>query len=633
MCGLVGFLGGNQPWSGGEGAARTLVGELSKQISSRGPDDSGEWLDIEHRIAFGFSRLSVLDLSPNGHQPMASGDGRWVMVYNGEIYNHASLRIEAEKFGHTNWRGHSDTEVILALVEKLGVVAALEKLEGMFAIALWDRSENALWLARDRLGEKPLYYGNGKDGSFLFASELKALRPHPEFDSTLDRGAIAVFLRHGFISDPLSIYLNIKKLEPGHYLKVSNGNIDRPQTYWDASARFINARKNELKTDRAGAVKLLSDKIDSSVALRMVADVPVGAFLSGGIDSSTIVSSMVLSGKGLVKTFSIGFDGSRFDESPHAIAVAKHLGTDHTTFHLTEKDCIDLVPQMPAIYDEPFADASQIPTALLCRVTRKHVTVAMSGDGGDELFGGYGRYLGASNRWNAVQNQPGIIGSFARGFCDFARGSNVGMIRRVRKKMRARSYQTPDETFRDQLSWWRPDDGIYNESDIGPSGWEYPLPGNNSSLARAFMWRDGMVYLPSDLLVKVDRASMASSLEVRAPLLDYNLVEFIWSLPDELTVNDGAKGILRDVLYQRVPPKLIDRPKQGFEPPMGQWLRGPLRVWAYDMLSPSRISRHGLYNPAPVLARLDEHMNSRRNWTYQLWTVLSLEQWLAENGI
>lgn len=326
MCGLVGFLGGNKPWCDGEGAAIALAKNLGRKIINRGPDDSGEWVDASSRIAFGFRRLSVLDLSPNGHQPMASNDDRWVIAFNGEIYNHAQLRIEADNFGHTGWRGHSDTEVILAHVTKNGVVSTLKKLSGMFAIALWDKKERKLWLARDRMGEKPLYYGHGKNGSFLFASELKAIRPHPEFVDKIDTGALTVFLRHGFIADPLSIYTNIKKLLPGHYIEIDESGPKQPIPYWHAVERFVHARNNELIINKDEATEQLSNLIDASVAQKMVADVPVGAFLSGGIDSSTIVSSMVRSNKGSVRTFSIGFDNPRLDESPHAQAVANHLG-------------------------------------------------------------------------------------------------------------------------------------------------------------------------------------------------------------------------------------------------------------------------------------------------------------------
>ncbi len=621
MCGIAGFL---DPGRGIDPRSYdAIAGAMADRLIHRGPDDRGTWCDGAAGIGLGFRRLAILDLSSAGHQPMLSPDGRLVMLFNGEIYNHATLRAALPG----PWRGHGDSEVLLAAIAHWGFAAALERLEGMFAIALWDRRARRLSLARDRFGEKPLYWGR-VGNVLLFASELKALACHPGWTGALDPGALALFLARAYVPAPYSAFAGIGKLPPGSYLEIgADGAADAPKPYWSARERAVRAAAKPFAGDLAAAADRLEALIDDAVGLRMEADVPVGVFLSGGIDSSTVVAAMQRRRPG-VRSFSIAFPDPRYDELRHAAAVAHHLGTLHTELSVNEADCLAVLPHLPEIYDEPFADASQIPTAALCRVTRAEVKVALSGDGGDELFGGYPRYSAAAALWRKRAGQ-GLLRAAARPLAAALAGHQGRLARRLRKLADAASHASPMSLYRDEMSRWRSSDRLCPGLVLPLTPFDAPLPEGPPSLEQRFMLLDALTYLPDDLLAKIDRASMAVGLEARAPLLDHRIAEFAWSLPPALMVAGGAKRVLREVLYRRVPPALVDRPKQGFEPPIGRWLREGLRDWADDLLSPSRLAQSGLLDPRVVSARWEQHRSGRRLATYPLWTVLMLQAWLA----
>lgn len=632
MCGLTGIFDTRRLL--GADRLLPLVHEMAARLVHRGPDDDGSWQDPESGIALGFRRLAIIDTSPAGHQPMESESGRFVIVFNGEIYNFSELRSEIEVDASTKpaWRGHSDTEVLLALIEHHGLAATLPRLDGMFAIALWDRTERRLTLARDRFGEKPLYYGS-IGGIFAFASELGAFAALPERPRTLDPVGLTLFLRHGWIPSPHSIFRDVRKLAPGHYVTLDADTPDpRPQAYWQTceEAASLFGRYTGSETDARDELERL---LRLSIHRRLVADVPLGAFLSGGIDSSTVVALMAAMGAN-PKTFTISFPDSPKDEAPFAAAVAAHVGADHTAIPMTEGDYLAQVPHLAEVYDEPFADTSQIPTMLLCRIARRHVTVSLSGDGGDELFGGYSRYPGATSRWQRAARLPRAVSSLARFGTGCLAGNEVPPLRRLRRKLRDLAADSPEILYRNALSWWHDDDGltgkILDDGDIW-SERARPLAAMGS-LPAQFMALDMSLYLPDDLETKMDRAAMASSLEVRAPLLDHSLVRFAWSLPLDMKLHGGrGKHLLREVLYRHVPPSIIDRPKQGFDPPLREWLRGPLSEWAGDLIGSNILD--GLMDPRPVRRRWEEHQRGDRNWSFQIWIVLMLlswhERWLA----
>jgi asparagine synthase (glutamine-hydrolysing) len=630
MCGLVGFLDPNRR---GDPASGAVVRAMADRLAHRGPDDAAVWTDPEVGLALGFRRLAILDLSPTGRQPMLSASGNYVMVYNGEIYNYRELRDELSSVQGVAWRGHSDSEVLLAAVAHWGFLPSLHRLNGMFAIAVWDKAARRLWLARDRLGEKPLYYGFA-GRAFVFASELKALAAHPDWNGQLDREALGLFLRHAYVPAPWSAYAGIRKLGPGQYISVSAAAKPEPCTpFWSANERAALTVQAPFKGDLAEAADALQHLIDDAVSLRMTADVPVGVFLSGGIDSSTIAAAMQHASRHPVRTFCVGFPDAHYDESAYAAAVARHLGTDHTTFEVSDSECRDVLPQLPEIYDEPFADASQIPTIVLCRLTRTRVKVSLTGDGGDEFFGGYGRYATAATSWARISRAPEFLRSGARRTVTLLTGQNARFPRRLRKLAEAWGHDTPLSLYRDHVSRWRDGDGLTPAFAQSATAFDAPLPVVLPSLQQSLMLIDAVTYLPDDLLVKIDRASMAVGLEARAPLLDPRIAEFAWSLPPELAIKSGPKLVLREVLYRRVPRCLVDRPKRGFEPPIGRWLRDALRDWADDLLCPARLRRHGFVAAEVVAKRWSEHRAGRRNWTYPLWNVLMLEAWLDRLGM
>lgn len=634
---------------------------MSDAIIHRGPDDSGCWTDGEQRIGLGHRRLSIVDLSSAGHQPMVSASGRYVIAFNGEIYNHLSIRAELEDTDcrallamtekRACWRGHSDTETLLAGIEAWGLDATLKKSIGMFAISLWDRQTHTLTLARDRLGEKPLYYGwqgSGNERVFLFGSELSALKAHPTFVADIDRGALCLLLRHNYIPAPYSIYQGIYKLEPGCLLTVSLAQPDpNIWKYWDAVgvARACVAQPFTGTADEA--VDALEVLAKDAVRLQMIADVPLGAFLSGGIDSSTVVALMQAQSSRPVKTFTIGFNEEGYNEAVHAKAVAQHLGTEHTELYVSAQQAMEMIPRLPGLYCEPFADSSQIPTFLVSQLAKQHVTVSLSGDAGDELFCGYNRYQITEKLWHKLALVPAPLRALAaKGITTLsptAWDSLVGIIPgagryatfgdKLHKGAGVLASATVDELYLGMVSHQR------NPADCVIGGHEPPthLTGLRPELGgldavEQMMVLDAISYLPDDILVKVDRAGMGVSLESRVPFLDHRVVEFAWSLPLSYKLQEGqTKWPLRQVLYRHIPRELIERPKMGFGVPLHDWLRGPLRAWAEELLDEARLTREGYFHAASIRQIWAEHLSGRRNWMAQLWNVLMFQAWLEAN--
>jgi asparagine synthase (glutamine-hydrolysing) len=638
MCGIVGFVGP----SARRPDAEPLVRRMASRIRHRGPDDSGTWLDADQGVAFGHRRLSIIDLSPAGHQPMASATGRYKIVYNGEIYNYRELREWLEGVGSApSWRGHSDTEVLLATIEACGIKGALERLNGMFAFALWDSRDRVLTLARDRMGEKPLYYGRmGRD--LLFASELKALQAHPSFAGEIDREALTSFFRFNYSPAPRSIWKGIAKLPPAHFLQIDGetGAIGEARPYWNFDEVATNGSASPVR-GTGDLVDRLEALLMDAVGMRMEADVPLGAFLSGGVDSSTVVALMQAQSSRPVKTFTIGFKEADYNEAEHAKAVAKHLGTEHTELYVSADDALALVPRLPEIWDEPFSDSSQIPTLLLSELTRQHVTVSLSGDAGDELFGGYNRYLLGARIWNSVARIPGparkalAAALAARPLTGGAKALSalVPPLRQLQLADRLpKVAQVLRESSREAV-YQRLASHIDNPAQLVIGGredriWSYDIPAFGD-FREWMMYLDTLTYLPDDILVKVDRAAMAVSLEGRIPFLDHRVVEFAWNLPmDAKIAGSTGKHILREVLYRHVPRSLIERPKMGFGVPIAEWLRGPLRQWADHLLDEERLRSQGYLHPEPVARMWREHRSGARRWHYQLWDVLMFESWL-----
>ena len=641
MCGITGFWGkcdhANQ-------VARTMA----NRIAHRGPDSFGEWLDGEAGIALSHRRLSIIDLSEAGHQPMHSRDGRYVLSYNGEIYNHMDIRAEiATASGPQNWRGHSDTETLLAAISLFGLQGALERCNGMFAFALWDRQTRLLHLARDRMGEKPLYYGHQKQ-SFMFGSELKALTAHPDWQGAVDRDALTLFLRHNAVPAPYSIYQNLKKLPPAHYVTISAGGaaVSEPVCYWSLEDVVARGQSKPLQ----GTAEALTDQLEAlltdAIGIRMAADVPLGAFLSGGIDSSTVVALMQAQSSRPVRTFSIGFDEAGYNEAQHAKAVAAHLGTEHTELYVRPEDVLALIPRLPEIWDEPFADSSQLPTLLVSQMARQHVTVSLSGDGGDELFCGYGRYALGYRIWQKLSVFPKPVRSAVGAVLSHM---PVQALQKVNDLLPGRLRQP---AFGDRLlklaevlgygdgaSFYR--SLVSHQKDpatIVIGGTEPPtvltdrtLWPKVSDFREQMMYLDAKTYLPDDILTKVDRASMAVSLEARVPLLDHRVVEFAYALPLAMKLRDGqSKWLLRQVLYRHVPRQIMDRPKMGFGVPIEHWLRGPLRDWGEALLDEKRLREESFFDPAPIRRMWDEHQKGTRRWHYYLWDVLMFQAWLDQ---
>ena len=616
---------------------------MADTIAYRGPDDSGVWADENAGLALAHRRLSIVDLSVAGHQPMLSASSRFVLAYNGEVYNHLDLRRELEAAGAApTWRGHSDTETLLACIEAWGVEATLKHSVGMFAFALWDREARCLILARDRAGEKPLYYGWQGD-TFLFGSELKALRAHPAFNASVDRGALALLLRHNYIPAPYSIYQGIFKLPPGTWLTLAPGQRDgQPQQYWSLAGVAERGMANQFTGSDAEAVDELARLMGKAVAGQQVADVPLGALLSGGIDSSLVTALMQAQSTGPIRTFTIGFDEKAYDEAKHARAVATHIGTEHTELRLSANDALGLIPKLPSIYDEPFADSSQLPTHLVMKLARQHVTVALSGDAGDEFFGGYNRYTFLPKAWRMFGGIPRVMRQPALDLISVL-PSVVGRVAgaaqaadKVAKlqKVFSTGPRCIDDLYCATVSEWPDAVAMVVDGHIPPNLLDAreQWPRLQDPVAR-MMALDGLTYMPDDILTKVDRASMAVSLETRAPFLDRDVMEFAWRLPMHMKLRDGkGKWILRQLLDRYVPRSLIERPKMGFGIPLDQWLRGPLREWAGDLLSEDRLLREGYLQPAAITRTWQAHVKGDGNFGYRLWSLLMFQAWLEAQG-
>ena len=648
MCGIVGFLG---PTGGDQATLATLAQKMSACLSHRGPDDSGVWVDERVGLGLGHRRLSILDLSPMGHQPMASRGGRYVITFNGEIYNYLDIRDEIEAAGVAHWRGHSDTEVILAAMERWGIGPTLERMTGMFALAVWDQAERTLHIARDRLGEKPLYHG-WLNGTFVFASELKALRVHPRWKGEIDRNALVLFLRHGYVPAPSSIYTGIGKLLPGTFLSVRPDGWSQESQYWSARAVAERGVAEPFEGSDSEASEALERLLSRAVGRQMVADVPLGAFLSGGVDSSTIVALMQAQSARPVQTFTIGFREPGHNEAEHAKAVARHLGTDHTELYVTAAEAMNVIPRLPQLYDEPFSDPSQIPTFLVAQLARRKVTVSLSGDGGDELFAGYNRHFIGRDLWNRVGWLPrSARGLLASAITTVSPGQwnrvlatlmalAPGRLRypnpgeKLHKMALVLGARDPDEVYLGLTSHWkRPASVVLSGAEPGTAAANGHRGAALSDFTQRMMFLDLIGYLPDDILVKVDRAAMGVSLETRVPMLDHQVVEFAWRVPLALKIRDGqGKWLLRQVLYKFVPRELIDRPKTGFDVPIGDWLRGPLRGWAEPLLDEARLRREGFFDASQIRTKWNEHLSGRRDWQQSLWNALMFQAWLQQEN-
>jgi asparagine synthase (glutamine-hydrolysing) len=654
MCGITGFLHFG-PGPDRDEAQRRLRA-MTDTLAHRGPDADGLFLDPESGVGLGHRRLAIVDLSPQGVQPMESASGRFITVFNGEIYNYQELRAELEAAGQAPvWRGSSDTEVMLALFEACGVGEALARCTGMFALALWDRRERTLFLARDRMGEKPLYYGfgHGPDGpAFLFGSELKSLRPHPALDPAIDRAALAQYLRLHYVPAPRSILKSVRKLPAGTWLAVPASGASRPEprAYWTLAGAVEAGLSQPFAGSEEEASRDLEQALRRTVRGQMVADVPLGAFLSGGVDSSLVVALMQAESARPVRTFTIGFGEAAYDESREAARVAAHLGTDHTELRARPEDGLAVVEGLADIYDEPFSDASQIPTFLVSRLTREHVTVALSGDGGDEIFAGYNRHFWGAALWGRLGGLPpalrGIGGAALRALSPTAWNRIFGLAGpllpgRLRQRLPGyKLHKLADllpakdraDFYRRMVSNWQRPELVARDRDPGLPDWP-EAPANCTGFTAWMQFTDAATYLPDDIMAKVDRASMAVSLETRAPYLDHRVVEAAWRLPLSMKVADGqGKRILRRILDRFVPRELIDRPKMGFGVPIDAWLRGPLREWAEGLLEPGRMERQGFLDPAPVRAAWAEHQSGRADHHYRLWNVLMFQAWLERWG-
>lgn len=654
MCGLTGFV--SRP--GSDAALMTMhARHMADQIRHRGPDDEGEWVDTAAGVAIAHRRLSIIDLSPQGHQPMLSQSGRYVLAYNGEIYNHAELRAQlASADPDVRWRGHSDTETALAAIEHWGLEGALSRFNGMFAIALWDRQQRRLHLARDRFGEKPLYYAS-LNGAFLFGSELKALRVHPAWNGHIDRGALRAYMRFNYVPAPHTIYTAARKLPASSLLTIDvdtvrgTVSVGEPRAYWSPIEVALAARERRF-TDKALALEKVDSALSAAVAARTTSDVPLGAFLSGGIDSSLVVALMQRNSDQPVRTFTIGYDDPAFDESEHAAAVARHLGTSHTCHHITPLEAREAIVHMPTIYDEPFADSSQIPTYLVCRTARTAVTVALTGDGGDEIFGGYHRYFVGRRVFPMIRSvpryaraplagaiqvlTPGAWETLLRSIRRVGGGSRLADLSGERLHRLSRQLRASSDAQMYEIMMARPDDGTVPLQGCaekrplhgGESGWPVSVPS-----AEAMMLFDTLNILPDDFLVKVDRASMSVGLETRAPLLDPHVFELAWRLPLDWKLEaHSGKRALRQVLHRYVPEAIVERPKQGFGIPIGTWLKGPLREWAESLLDERRVREEGFLDPVSVRRKWREHLSGTHDRQNEIWGAVVFQEWLAHSA-
>lgn len=649
MCGVSGFYSKNFL------SYNNVISKMSSALSHRGPDSRKIWEDKKSGIFLGHQRLAILDLTKAGDQPMVSNSGRFVITYNGEIYNHLEIRKQLEEINtNIKWKSGTDTETLLESIELLGIHETLNRTVGMFAFVIWDKKNRTLTLSRDRLGEKPLYYGwqgEGKNKVFLFGSELKALNQHPDFRGEIDRNAIALQLRHNHIPDPYSIYKNIYKLLPGHYLQLRENDLKKgllPKciNYWSLTKCAINGNKNLLQLNGLEIQNDLEDHLRLSIKQQMVSDVPTGAFLSGGIDSSTIVSLMQAQSSKPIKTFTIGFGKNDFNEAKYAKKIAKHLGTDHTELYFSAKNAMEVIPKLPQIHDEPFSDNSQIPSFLLSQLAKKQIKVALSGDGGDELFCGYNRYS-STNNWSKKFNMiPDILRKILANRIKTISQDNLNLIFNLIpnlnghassghkiKTINALETKTLSDLYYVLSSHWQnPTDAVIRSKEPGTflTRFQPKLPNlNNHEIMMAL---DQITYLPNDILVKVDRTSMASSIEARVPFLDHRLIEYSWKIPYSLKFRNGkSKWILRKILKNYVPENLTERPKMGFGIPLNDWLRGPLRDWAENLLNEKKLKEEGFFNTKIIRDKWEDYISNKNKSLYDLWNVLMFQAWRDEN--
>ncbi|XOB99854.1 asparagine synthase (glutamine-hydrolyzing) [Pseudomonadota bacterium DY0742] len=627
MCGLAGFYSKNAD-------SCEPIEAMASSITARGPDSLGIWKDECSKLFMGHRRLSVLDISLSGHQPMQSACGKYIIVFNGEIYNHLCLREKLERSSLAPvWRGHSDTETLLACFSAWGVEKSLQATVGMFAIALWDCEEKILTLARDRMGEKPLYWG-WQDDVLLFGSELKALKVHPAFKAVIDRDALALLLRHNYIPAPYSIYKGIEKLRAGHYVHIRLDGVGtftpaQPKAYWQMNDAVEAGLANQFVGTDQQAVNALEQQLMHSIGEQMLADVPLGAFLSGGIDSSTIVALMQKQSSSPVRTFTIGFDEAGYNEAEHAKAVARYLGTDQTELYIRSEDALAVIPKLPHIYCEPFADSSQIPTFLVSQMAKQHVTVALSGDAGDELFGGYNPYQYAPRFWSLISSLPLPLRKLTA-------QAMLGLPTpaKLHKLLDVLATSSREDFYRTLVSHWKhPEQLVIGASEPAtmlnmPQAWPA-----TDCFEHWMMAMDAQTYMADDILVKLDRAAMANSLETRAPMLDHRVVELAWRMPLNLKIRDGkGKWLLREVLYRHVPRELIERPKKGFSIPLATWLRGPLRDWANSLLDEGRLKQEGYFRAEPIREKWQEHITGTRDNSRLLWSILMFQAWLDEQS-
>jgi asparagine synthase (glutamine-hydrolysing) len=649
MCGIAGYW--HLDLQVDRAQSQGIVTAMTDTLVRRGPDSQGTWIDPAVGIGLGHRRLAILDLSPQGAQPMISHDGRYAIVFNGEIYNFGVLRSELDRSGY-QFGGHSDTEVMLAAIVEWGVAAAVKRFVGMFAFALWDMQERVLHLGRDRMGEKPLYYG-WVGNTLLFGSELKALVAHPQWVGKIDRNALTLFIRYGYIPAPYSIYQGIQKLTPGTIISfpTEQAQTAQPIAYWDLQTVVKEGIENPFVGSDTEAIDRLDTLLRQTIQAQMVADVPLGAFLSGGIDSSTVVALMQAQSTRPIATFSIGFEEQQYNEAEYAKAVAQHLGTEHTELYVKAEDALALISKLPHLYDEPFADSSQIPTFLLSELTRQHVTVSLSGDAGDELFGGYSRYLTGVDLWQKIDRLPSSLRQLCAGMMRSLPpdkwnavvdriGRILPLLRSVKPGQRIEAIgniigsKNQLELYTQLVSLCKnPNQIVINSTEPEtiidrPPAW-IDL---NLDFASQMMYLDSMTYLPDDILVKVDRAAMGVSLESRVPFLDHQIIEFAWQLPHSMKFRDRqGKWLLRQVLYKYVPQQLIDRPKMGFGVPIDLWLRNELRDWAEALLDESRLKQEGFFNPQAVRQQWADHLSGEFDRCYLLWNILMFQSWLEHN--
>jgi asparagine synthase (glutamine-hydrolysing) len=652
MCGIAGFLSFSNL---ANFEVQRIAEKMNTAISHRGPNESGYWRDDESQVFLVHRRLSIIDLTPSGSQPMVSLCGRFVIVFNGEIYNHLEIRKKLHlDYDYSIWRGTSDTETLLGGFSTMGLEKTLSESNGMFAFAVWDKLERELILGRDRMGEKPLYYGwqgSGSNSTFMFASELKALKQHPVFENQINRDAISLYMRYNCIPTPYSIYKGIFKLPPGCLIRVSNRNKQlNPEPYWSLSEVAKNGISNPFIGSESEAIDELESLLFSAIGNQMMSDVPLGAFLSGGIDSSLIVALMQAQSEARVKTFTIGFSDDNYNEANYAKKVAEHLGTSHIELYVTPNQALEIIPKLPDIYCEPFSDSSQIPTYLVSQLAQKNVTVALSGDAGDEIFAGYNRYIYTKTYWEKLNNTPIPLRSFLsnillkispdkldRMFTPMfqvlpSRLQLSNVSEKIHKSASLINSESFDDLYLKLTSHWDPGSVVIDGLELKTFLESKKLEFDGLNYLQRMMLSDSISYLPDDILTKVDRAAMAVSLETRVPFLDHRVIEFAWKLPDQFKIRDGkGKWILKQILSKYIPNNLIERPKMGFGVPIDSWLRGPLLDWAENLLDQGRLKREGYFKTDVIHKKWNEHKSGSRNWQHHLWDVLMFQAWLESN--